>query len=546
MASGNAVGIDFGTTNSVVAYGTVATAGVLEGPAGEQTLPSAVAFTDTGALVGRPAINWATEDPEAVVRSIKREMGVDQPVAAGREGTKFHPEQVAALIVQQLTHRAETALEGPVNRAVVTVPAYFGHSQREATRRAGEIAGLEVQRLLAEPTAACLAYGVGTAASGPAETVLVYDLGGGTFDVSLVQIADGVFDVITTSGDTQLGGDDWDERIMAWLRSKIDGDVGDDPMAMARLRTAARRAKHDLTDAETATISVPYLGEDSLEEELTRSQFERLTEDLVERTLEICEDALAEVDWNAWTVDEVLLVGGATRMPMIRAAVEDFFGQVPSADVNPEEVVATGAAIQASILDGPPRAADTETPAGLTDGGASGMSESTTEPLDQTDSGPVTEPGATVLVDVIPRSLGIEAVVDGDEGRFSQVIDRNTSIPIRCTQRYRTVRDDQTRIDVRVYQGEGEHVADNEFLGEFALAGLPEAPAGEVVVSVTFEVDENGVLNVSVAESRSGRSADVTIESPFGRDEDELDRLRSALPDIRPAPSSGESITQTN
>ncbi|WP_254829347.1 Hsp70 family protein [Haloglomus salinum] len=503
MTRGHAVGIDFGTTNSVVAHGTVATAGVLSGPSGDPLLPSVVSLTDDGALVGREATERAAERPAETVAGIKRHLGEEHTGVTAPDGTEYTPEQIAALVFSRLRGRAEAALEGPVTDAVVTVPAYFGHRQRTAVRRAAEIAGLDVRRLLSEPTAACLAYGVGAADGSEAELVLVYDLGGGTFDVSLVDVSGGVYDVLASKGDTRLGGNDWDDRIIEWYRSQLDSSATETPRTSARLRKLAKRARHDLTHHESTTVELPALGmNDPAEATLTRETLDDLTGDLVERTLDICDDVLASAGRNPWSIDRLLLVGGATRMPQIREAVYDFFGDVPSEDVDPDQVVATGAAIQASIIhDGP-------------------------ETNDEQDA---------VMVDVAPRPLGVETMVDDEAGYFSPVIEAQTSIPASRTRHYRTVRDDQRSVSVRVYSGEAERVADNEYLGSFVLRGLPKAPAGEVGVDVTFTVTENGLLEVEAAENETGRAVDVTIESPFDGPDGEVRKAREQLPALEHA-----------
>lgn len=507
MSRGRTVGIDFGTTNSVVAHGPVAATGVLSGVTDERLLPSVVSYTDEGALVGRRAVDRSVTHPEQTVRSVKRRLGDDFAAVELSDGVEYTPEQVAALVFTKLKQRAEAALSAPVTNAVVTVPAYFGHSRREATRRAARIAGLTVDRLVSEPTAACLSYGVGTAGDAD-ETVLVYDLGGGTFDVSLVDVSDGVFDVVASNGNPELGGDDWDDRLVAWLRDRLDEadiDATDSEVA-ARLRRVARRSRHDLTDQSSTLVELPSLGDDGFEVELTRDRFDDRTEDLAERTVDICDEMLREVNWNPWTIDRVLLVGGATRMPQVRDAVYEFFGQVPSADVDPDEVVATGAAIQADALNETAVAADER----RADGG-----------------------NDTVLVDAVPRTLGVETMADGEAGHFSPVVEQNQSVPTERTRRYRTADDGQTSVSVRVYQGESETVADNEFLGSFMLSGLPPASAGEVSVDISFEVDENGILRVRAADEETGRSADVTIESAFDGPSGGIRRARAELPVVR-------------
>lgn len=536
MRRGMAVGIDFGTTNSVVAQGTADTAAVIPTGHGHRVVPSVVSITEDGAVVGRDALSRVYRDPDHTVRAIKRDLGGEDAGVTGPEGTHYAPEQVVALVLQTLKSQAERRLDAPVTDAVIGVPAYFGHSRREVIHRGGEIAGLAVDSLVSEPTAACIGYDTGTGRGGGPETVLVYDLGGGTFDVSLVEIRDGVYDVVATSGHILLGGRDWDGRIVDWLLETVVDDPGslaNDRFAIARLRGAAKRAKHDLSERESTTITVPFLRDDrSIEAELTRETFEERTMDLVEGTIEICQDLVSQVDWNAWTIDEVLLVGGATRMPMIREAVYEFFGQVPSSEVNPDEVVALGAAVRAasSVGEGAADGEPSPLPAGNT---TSGTSDTADADVTAADDGPRSaSAGDIVLLDVVPKSLGIETVVDGERGRFSPVIERNTSIPAGSTKRYWTVRDGQRRIRVRVYQGDADRVVDNEFLGEFELRGIPPGPAGDVTVTVRFELDENGFLSVSAGDTESGATEEITIDTPFKHDDEEVRRMRATLPEI--------------
>lgn len=509
MSPGHAVGIDFGTTNSVVAHGTVASASVLTVDSSEPIVPSVVSFTDRGALVGRSALDRTVSSPELTVRSVKRSLGDGRTTYPGVDGAEYTPEQVASLVFSKLKERAEVALGGPVTNAVVTVPAYFDHRQREATQKAAEIAGLQVDRLLSEPTAACLSYGVGAVDGDGAETVLVYDLGGGTFDVSLVDVTGGVFDVVASKGDTNLGGDDWDERLLSWLRSQLNVVEGDDerwaPVTEAQLRQSVKQARHELSERPETTIElVDADGVWQKEVELTREHLDEQTEDLAQRTVDICDELLQESGTNPWSIDRVLLVGGATRMPQIRETVYDFFGEVPSKEVSPDQLVATGAAIQANILDDGPATPQNHS---HTDGGRD-----------------------TVVVDVVPRPLGVETSVDGEPGYFSPVVEAHSSIPVERTRRYRTIEDDQTTVSVRVYQGDADRVEDDEYLGSFVLSGLPEAPAGEVSVAVTFEVTESGLLEVRAAEDQTGRAAGVTIESAFDGPDGEIRRAREGLP----------------
>jgi molecular chaperone DnaK len=506
MSRGHAVGIDLGTTNSVVAHGNVASASVIAGR--KRPLPSVVAFTDDGAHVGQAAVGHGLTAPEATVRGVKRDLGTDRVIEVP-DGRTYSPEQIASLVLTALKRRAEAALDAPVSNAVITVPATAGQREREATRRAAEIAGLTVDRLLSEPFAACLAYGVGTVDS-PSETVLVYDLGGGTFDVSLVELGDGTFDVVATDGDTDLGGYTWDERIVAWLAAEAGHDLPDDPVTRAKLRRAATEVRHDLTEHETTTVSLPFLG-DGVAVELTREGLDERTADLAARTTDICASVVDEVGWNPWTIDEVLLVGGMTRTPQVREAVYEYTGQAPVPDVNPDEAVATGAAIEASLREGVTEAQPLR---GRTDGG---------------------DRDGPVAVDALARDLGIETAVGGEPGYLSPVIERNTPIPASGSRYFRTSRDGQRRVEVCVYEGTDGRIEDADLLGKCSLGGLPDASAGEALVEVTFTVDEDGVLDVHAGAVASGRDTSLTVESAFDRTVAAIRTARAELPSIHPA-----------
>lgn len=523
------IGIDLGTTNSAIAHAEAGNLDVLPNANGKRQTPSVVAFTDGGATVGQKAVNQAAKYPDRTVFSVKRFMGTDEEIMLGKEGRKsaFWPEELSALILKKLKHDAEEVLDKPIENAVITVPAYFNDRQRQATKHAGEIAGVEVERILNEPTAACFAYGLRT---GDENAVLVYDLGGGTFDVSLIEIQAGVFEVIATNGDTQLGGDDWDAAIVRWLVKQIERDHGatvdDCPPTRARLFAAAKRAKHDLSSRQQARITLPFLeiGNDTydVEQTLTRDTFQEITHECTDATIDICEELFAGVGYGPQAIDEVLLVGGATRMPHIQNRVSEYFGREPSKRVNPDEAVALGAAAQAAVINqqalpapDPPKAELSPT--------HEGTSTPTTRDADE-----------IVLLDVTPQSVGVEAVRDRQtlETQYEVLVPRNTPIPVQEAERYTTVQDNQDLVDIAVYQGEGT-LEENELLDEFRIGPIPPRPAGEPTIEITFRIDQNGIFQVSAEDVDHDIRAEIEIESIFGFTQDQLHMMRKNLPTVR-------------
>ncbi|MDI9390700.1 MAG: molecular chaperone DnaK, partial [Synergistota bacterium] len=463
------IGIDLGTTNSVVAVKEGDNITVIPNAEGSRLTPSVVAFTKEGErLVGQLAKRQAIINPERTIMSIKRKMGSDYKVVI--DGKAYTPQEISAMILQKLKHDAEEYLGEPVTKAVITTPAYFTDAQRQATKDAGEIAGLEVVRIINEPTAACLAYGVNKEGE---HKILVFDLGGGTFDVSILDVGEGVFEVLATSGDNHLGGDDWDQRIVDWMIAefkKREGvDLSQDRMALQRLREAAEKAKVELSSMPETTISLPFItatntGPKHLELTLTRAKFEEMTADLLERVVGPVQRALSDAGLTPNEIDKILLVGGATRMPMVQRKIRELLGKEPTKGVNPDECVAVGAAIQAAILAG--------------------------------------EHKDIVLVDVTPLSLGVETL----GGVFTKIIDRNTAIPVSKSQVFTTAADNQTQVEIHVLQGERPMAADNVTLGRFVLDGIPPAPRGVPQIEVTFNIDVNGILNVTAKDKATGRS----------------------------------------
>lgn len=480
------IGIDLGTTNSCVAVMEGGEPVVIPNPEGNRTTPSVVAFKDGERLIGEVAKRQAITNPNTI-QSIKRHMGSDYKVNI--EGKEYTPQEISAIILQYLKSYAEDYIGEKVTKAVITVPAYFNDAQRQATRDAGIIAGLEVERIINEPTAAALAYGIDKEED---QTILVYDLGGGTFDVSILDIGDGTFEVIATAGDNQLGGDDFDQRIIDYMVDEFKKqhgiDLSQDKMAMQRLKEAAEKAKIDLSGVTQAQISLPFItaGESGplhLEMTLSRAKFEDLTRDLVERTMIPVRNALKDADLTPQDIDKVLLVGGSTRIPAVQEAIKREIGKEPSKGINPDEVVALGAAIQGGVLQG-----------------------------DVKD---------VVLLDVTPLSLGIETM----GGVTTRLIERNTTIPTSASQIFTTAADNQTAVDIHVVQGEREMAADNKTLGRFQLTGIPPAPRGVPQIEVTFDIDANGIVHVRAKDLGTNKEQSITIKASSGLSEEEIQRM---------------------
>ncbi|WP_330631574.1 Hsp70 family protein [Halocatena halophila] len=522
MSETPTIGIDLGTTNSAIAHAEAGDIEILPGDTGDRTTPSVVAFDEATeqALVGRQAKKQAVSHPDRTVFAIKRFMGSDEVILLGPRDCAFTPEELAGLILKKLKHDGEAYLQESIDDVVITVPAYFNDRQRQATKHAGAMAGLTVERIISEPTAACLAYGLQWADDA---TVLVYDLGGGTFDSSLIDITDGLFEVVATNGDTRLGGNDWDALVVEWLEDRIereyDVSVTDSPQLESRLFDAVKTAKHELSSRRSTTISIPFLEHDEgttdVEIPIDRQRFDELTSDLLETTIDRVERLFVETGYRPQDIDEILLVGGATRMGQVRRRLTDRFGVTPSKRINPDEAVAIGAAAQAAILDGE-----------LEHGGERHPRQNAQHLPSPSDT--------VVMLDVTPQPFGV-VLIDQEtyEPYYHVVIERNTPIPARESYVTTTAREYQSEIEIQVYQGDNSRIEENELLDSFELGPLLERPAGEPTIEVTFILDENGILNVHARDVDHDVGDEIEIQPVFGFTDDELTVMQQNLPPIR-------------